>query len=464
MENRNVAEAVSKPPYLSDLVAAFVSELDLKTVPPVAIERARLAFVDTVGVMLAGSQLPASAIVCEMVQSEGAAPAVSMVGRSLLTSPQLAALANGVASHAMDFDLSYLMGQPVASLIPALLPVAEQVGASSGELIAAFIVGFEIASRLARANPAHSSVGGWHAVSSIGVIATAAACARLMRAPASKIPSIVGISVSMAGGVPVNFGTMTKPLHAGLAARNAIIAATLGRTGFTASAAALEGRNGYFNAFGRGLDQSWDVFHELGHAYDLAKHGFTVKRYPCGGLAHTAIDAALEIREALGPRVADVSEVKVGITKFAARNISVEYPRSVESAKFSAPFLIAYTLVHGAPMISAFTEQAIDDERVRALARSVSAAIDPSFGDPIEIPLPSRIKVTLADGQTIERVKDYAVGSPALPMSNVQIKEKFVDCATKAVGKERAANIHAALSSLGDKPSLDSLWPLLRAG
>ena len=214
---------------LSELIADFVVGFDLKTAPPLAIERTRLAFTDTIGVMLAGSQEHVAQIACEMVKAEGSAPAVSVVGQSFRASPQLAALANGVAAHAMDYDFSYIMGQPMVPIIPALLPLAEEAGASPAELIAAYIVGFEVASRMARANPTQSLAGGWHAVGTIGTIAAAAACARLIKLPAAAIPDVIGISASLAGGFSSNFGTMTKPLHAGQAARNGVMAALLGR-------------------------------------------------------------------------------------------------------------------------------------------------------------------------------------------------------------------------------------------
>ena len=154
-----------------------------------------------------------------------------MIGSPLRTSPQLAALANGVASHALDFDFTYTQGQFMAPVIPALLPLAESNGATPAEMLAAFIVGFEVCSRLSRANPTHNGDGLWHGTATIGAIAAAAACARLLKLPAAAIPDVIGIAVSLASGVNANYGTMTKPLHAGHAARNGMAAAMLGKAG-----------------------------------------------------------------------------------------------------------------------------------------------------------------------------------------------------------------------------------------
>src|SRR3954468_16668131 len=229
-----VAAAEAGPKKLSELIADFVVGFDLKNAPPLAIERTRLAFTDTIGVMLAGSREHVAQIACEMVKQEGSAPAAGVVVQSFRASPQLAALANGVAAHAMDYDFSYIMGQPMAPIIPALLPLAEQTRATPSEVMAAFIVGFEVGSRMARANVTQSLAGGWHAVGTIGTTAAAAACARLLKLPAAQIPDAIGISASLAGGFSANFGTMTKPLHAGQAARNGMMAALLASRGFSA--------------------------------------------------------------------------------------------------------------------------------------------------------------------------------------------------------------------------------------
>jgi len=458
-EDKTPPAAESKK--LSEQIADFVVGFDLAAAPPLALERARLAFTDTLGVMLAGSREKVAGLACDMVKAEGAAPVASVVGQSFKTSPQLAALANGVAAHAMDYDFSYIMGQPMVPIIPALLPLAETTGATPSEVIAAYIVGFEVASRMARANPTQSRERGWHAVGTIGTTGAAVACARLMKLPAAAIPDVVGISASLAGGFSSNFGTMTKPLHAGQAARNGLMAALLGRQGFTANPAALEGTNGYFKAFAGGLEVSFAPFHDLGNKLDIVERGFKPKLYPCGGLGHTAIDATLELRPQLLPRIADITGVTASITRYAAQRIGSKYPASVENAKFSMPYVAAYTLVHGAPFLAAFTEDSIHDEKVRAAARLVSVAIDPEFADIYE-ESPSRIIVTFRDGSKVDKLRYYASGTKQFPLTHEQIETKFMDCAAHAVPKETATKIFAMLQSLGQGPSFEAFWPLVR--
>jgi 2-methylcitrate dehydratase PrpD len=445
---------------LSDTIADFVVGFDLKTVPPLGIERARFAFIDTLAVMLAGSREEGSELVCEMVRQEGAAPKVSVVGQSFRTSPQLAALANGVAAHIMDYDLSSMLGQPTSPIIPALLPLAESIGATPAEATAAFLVGFEICLRFARAAPQQSAVAGWHAVNSIGTMGAAMACARLTKAPRETIPDILGIAASLSGGLSANFGTMTKPLHSGTGARNGILAASLGRAGFTASATTLENPDsGYFRAFDRGMKVSYEPFEDLGRRLEIVERGFSPKRYPCGGLGHTAIDATLELRNEIN--IADVTAIKTGITKRVSTRIGDKYPTSVESAKFSMPYVAAYTALYGPPMISAFTEEAIRDEKVKALARKVSVVIDPEFADVFE-DSPSRVTVTLANGRTVERMRYYASGTPQVPFTKEQVEEKFFSCAERSVDKAAAVKLFAILNRFEQERSFAELWGLVK--
>jgi len=447
---------------LSERIAEFIIGFELKEAPPEVIERARVGLIDTVGVMLAGCRQDVSRILGEMVKLEASAPSASVVGQSFKASAQLAALANGVAAHAMDYDLTFVSGQVAAPVLPAILPLAETTGAPPAELMAAYVIGCEIAARVARANFLASSVGGWHPVGTVGVVAAAAACARLLKLPAERISNVIGIAASMASGLSVNFATMTKPLHCGHAARDAVMAALLGSRGFTAQPNTLEGHSGYFENFGRGLDVTYEPFGDLGRRYDLVALGYDIKPYPCGGLAHTSIEAALALRETLLPRLADITRIHCFVTRNAGQRAGVAYPQSVENAKFSLAYVVAYSLVHGAPKIAAFTEAAIRDGRVRELARLVSASVDPELG-PGTSRSPARLEITLSDGHSLEARVDDQTGSVRNPMTAEQLADKFRDCAALSVSPQVAGEILAALNELPARASFEDFWPLLRA-
>ncbi len=443
------------------LLAEFVSDFDLKAAPPEVVERARVAFIDTTGVMLAGSREEVTHLALDMVKAEGAAPVASIAGQSLRTSPQLAALANGVAAHAMDYDFTFLSGQSVSPLIPALLPLAETASATPADCVAAFIVGCEVAARILRAGPRLSNDGGWHSASTVGTIATAAAAAKLLKVPADRVANVIGISVSLAGGVSDNYGTMTKPLHAGSAARNGLMAAMLGAKGFTSHATVFEGVAGFFNTFTRGLATSYEPFNDLGRRWDLVALGYSIKAYPCGGRGHTAIEAALALRERVGSRLADISNIHCSVSKSSATRINTNWPVDVEAAKFSASYVIAYSLLHGAPRIPAFTEQALKDERVKALAKIVTAGGDPDLSDAFG-ESPAKLKITLKSGESFEQRRDYATGSQKNPMTPAQLEEKFMDCAKQVVSADVAKKIFATVGTLPQRASFGDFWTLIR--
>jgi 2-methylcitrate dehydratase PrpD len=457
------AQTAAPKRRLAEVIADYSAAYDFAKASPRVVEAARIGFVDTVGVMLAGSREEVGRIAAEMAKEEGSAPLAGIVGREIRATPQLAALANGVAAHAMDYDFTYASGQAVSCVLPALLPLAEARGATPREVLAAFVVACEVAARLVRASPQISAKGGWHATGMVGAIAAGVACARLLKLPADRIVDVVGIGASLASGVSANFGTMTKPLHSGNAARNGVTAALLAAKGFTASAVALEGGSGYYATFSRGLPVDFAPFDDLGKADNILDPGYSLKRYPCGGLSHTSIDAALALREQLKDRVGDIAKIEVGVTRNAFQRIGADYPHSIESAKFSMPFIGAWTVLRGAPDIATFTEKSIADPAVKAFSSRISHHVDAEFADEIA-QSPGRVVVAMANGEKFEKMVRFASGAPQNPMSAAQIEAKFLDCAKQALDAARAKEAYAWASDVTKQASFDGLWKALRAG
>ena len=459
-----VGWAQGAPPKtrLAEVIAKYAVEYDFAKAPDAVVAAARTAFVDTIGVMLAGSHEEVARIALKIILEEGGTPRATIVGSARRTSLQSAALANGVAAHAMDFDFTYGSGQSVSAVIPALLPVAEHLGSTPSETLAAFVVACEVAARLIRANPQMSALGGWHATGMVGNIAAGVACARLMKLPVDRIVDVVGISVSLASGVSANFGTMTKPMHSGNAARNGVMAALLAARGFTGSANALEDKAGYYATFGRALPVNLSSFDDFGGVHNIIQPGYKLKRYPCGGLSHTSIDATLALREELAGRLDDIAKIEVGVTNNAFQRIGSDYPHSIESAKFSMPYIGAWTALYGAPSIRTFTEKAIEDPRVKAFAPKISHHVDAEFANELE-QAPGRVVVTMKDGSRHEKKVWYASGTSQNPMTPAQIEAKFLDCARQTTSEARGRAIFGWVSAIAKQKSFAELWPLLRA-
>ena len=449
---------------LCEKIANFAAGFELASAPVHVVELVETAFLDTIGVMLAGSREPAAHIASATVRDDRAAPIASVVGSDFKTSPQNAALVNGVSTQALDFDLSFMSGQSTAALVPALLAVSEKTGATPKDLIAAYIVGAEVCARLAQSCPALSNDAGWHGAGVFGTTATAAALARLTGQSASLTTNIIAITTSLASSLGANFGTMTKPLHAGQAARNAILALSLGARGFTGNPDALEGRNGYFPAFARGLEVDTGCFDDLGERFYLDQPGYKIKPYACGGVLHCAIEATEALREEHGLAPHDIDHIVVGVTPHAANRALTKYPWSEDNARFSPLYLIPYTLIHGAPTLDTFTEEAIGDPAVQALSQCCETAVDDEFSHmTVSGNSPARITIFLNDGTRFEKCIRVPAGTRETPMSRERLEAKFMSCATRAISEKTATDLLQYLTTLGDQTALSNLWPLITA-
>jgi 2-methylcitrate dehydratase PrpD len=254
---------------------------------------------------------------------------------------------------------------------------------------------------------------------------------------------------------------MTKPLHCGNAARGGVMAALLASKDFTSHAAAFEGNNGFYRTFGRALPTDFAPFNDLGKRWDLVTTGYTIKNYPSGGRGHTAIEATLILRDKLGGRASEIANIHCSVSPSSATRVNADYPADVEASKFSAAYVIAYSLVHGVPKIKAFTPEALKDERVRAMAKLVTAGGDPNLSDALG-ENPARIKITLKDGATFEHQRDYPTGSPQLPMTPKQVEEKFMDCATQTVSADSARKLFAIVSTFDKQATFGEFWTLIR--
>ena len=233
-------------------LAGFATELNYKDIPPKALQTAKIAVRDCLGVALAGSREEDAKICAEIARQENAKEETSVIGQGFKTSALQAAFANGTAAHALDFDHSFtLMGQPTAPIIPAIFALGESLGASGRQLIEAYVAGYEVTAKLVHSlrDSAHE---GWHAPSTLGSFGAAAACGKLLGLNAAQVEMALGITASMASGVVANFGTMTKPLHVGLGARNGVLAAKLARGGYTANGKAIESGFGFYQVLHQG--------------------------------------------------------------------------------------------------------------------------------------------------------------------------------------------------------------------
>src|SRR5579883_1369865 len=440
-------------------IARFVAGMRYDDLPPAAIQTAKTAIQDTAGVMLAGAKAESGDIAGRLAREEAARPEATVLGQGFRSSAIQAAFANGVAAHAEDFDCSFVLaGQPMAAIVPALLAVAEALGASGRQLVEAYAAGFEVTAALTFAI---KDMGAWHANGLLGAFGATAGCAKLLGLDEHQLTMAIGMTASMASGLTANFGTMSKPLHVGLAARNGVHATRLAQAGFSSKPATLELRNGFFAAHFPARDVDASPFDALGREWALEKHGIRLKPYPCGWLTHSAIHAAMELCREHGIAAEDVDHVDVDVPPQTYETIAFRVPETALQGKFCMPYLIARAILDGKITLGTFTEDAIREPHVLALLHKVTMRSNPDLVHSADGSRPSIVAVRLRGGQTHTMQGRFAPGSPQLPLTGQQMEAKFRDCAAGVISRQACDQALAVLANLDAVDHISTLTQLL---
>jgi 2-methylcitrate dehydratase PrpD len=443
-------------------IAEFIAKSRWEDCPAGAVDAARRAILDCLGVMLAGSVEPAARIVTDIARSEGGAPLATVVGTPLRTGAVWAALANGTAAHALDFDDTNfaMMGHPTAPVLSAALAAGELALADGRALVHAFLLGFEVETTLAEVlNPAHYEKG-FHATGTLGAMGAAAAAARLLGLDATQTRTALAIAASQASGLKENFGTMTKPFHAGHAARSGVLSGLLAREGFTASEQALEGPQGYFAVLGAGKREE-RALETLGAPWKILKTGVAVKPYPSCACTHSIIDSTLELRRIHAIAPEEVEHVTVGVGASVPRILIHSNPRSGLEAKFSGEFSAAAALCEGRVGIATFRDDKTDDPAIKALMKHVSVVVDPEIPREGDQHMWTRVTLRLRDGREVGIAPRPVPGHPGSPLSLDQLREKFRDCARIVLLDDRVESVRQMVEDLDGCPDLRSLTAIL---
>lgn len=440
--------------------AEFVASLKPSDLSDTCRAAARTGIIDCVGVMIAGAaEQPVrivSAMVAASTQNDGAPEVPS--GRNL-ASPD-AALVNGVAAHVLDYDDVALAGHPSAVLVPAILAEGWSLDASGTDALAAYVAGYEVWAQVAALEPGHFHERGFHPTAVMGALATAAACARLRKLDSTRTAHAIAIAASLASGLVANFGTMTKSLHAGRTAQSGVLAARLADQGFTASLDVLEHQTGFLRAHSpSGAPDIENGKIDIGKNWRLEELGVNVKRYPTCYATHRSIDAMLGLVSQHKLKPDDVREIRVhtGVTqKLMLRNNN---PQTGLEAKFSMEFAMASALIAGRVSLSELTDEFVSRPEVGATFAKVHCITTDEImpGDQPFAPS-DQVSVVLASGQVLEHAPVvHAKGSWQRPLSRDELKEKFMDCATRVFKQAQAADLFEQLWNLEELGSLRSL-------
>jgi len=441
-----------------------IASVSFESLPRDAVHWAKVAVLDTVGCILAGAHEPCATIIARQATIGTSGGACLVFGHDRRVGPLEAALINGTAAHALDYDdcSDTLGGHPSAPILPALFALAETLGSNGRDFLAAYVAGWETETRIARGINFHHYEKGWHPTATIGVFGAAAACARLMGLPPERIATALALAATFSSGIKANFGTMTKPLHVGHAARNGLLAALLAGDDFTARADALEHKQGFLNVFnGEGNYNADRILDGWGDPWDIVSPGLAIKQYPCCGSTHPAIDAMLMLVREHDLRPDQVVRIESQTHKRRLAHTNRPDPQSELDAKFSVQYCLARALVSRQIGIEHFEGDAYRDPTIRSLLPRIEATPQAAVDVDLSLHFGADVRVTLADGRVLTQHIPRPLGrGPDVPLPPDLLEMKFLNCAGRALPSDAS---QALLTSLRGIEGINSIGGLTGA-
>ena len=412
--------------------------------PPEAVKWAKVSIVDTIGCALAGAHEDAPKI-AERVLTGGANAGPSLVWGTARRAPIMdAAVINGTAAHALDYDdtNNSMAGHPSIAILPGILALGESLGSTGKDLLLAFIVGWETQARIGHVVNMHHYEKGWHPTATLGVFGGTAAAALMLGLDVRQTATALSIAASLSAGVKSNFGTMTKPLHAGQCTRHGVYAALLANEGFTAAPDAFEHKQGYFEVFnGPGNYDAAKAVADWAAPLDILDPGVGLKQYPCCASTHSAIDAMLLLREQHGLRPDNVAKIDSMTHARALAHTNRPHPQSTLDAKFSVQYCVARALMHGAVNFGHFEGSAYRDADVQGLLDRVVARPHDFQPRGMEEHYECHMHVTTTDGKQFTARVEQPLRGPRNLAPPDRLEAKFHDCAARAWMTETIASL-----------------------
>ncbi|MGE0310671.1 MAG: MmgE/PrpD family protein [Lautropia sp.] len=450
---------------LTESLAQFVSNEPFGSIDPDAAAIVRTGFIDNLATTIAGRDEPVVGIARAFVARRASplAEATLLLGDARAASAD-AALVNATAGHALDFDDVSLGGHPSTVLVPAVLAEAERLDASGLDAMRAYLVGYEVWAELFSREPDSYHLKGWHPTAVLGTVGAAAAVAFLNRLPLAACRDAIALSASMACGLVANFGTMTKPLHAGRAAAAAIDAVHFAAAGLSASADAIEHHAGYLAAISpRGRVDRTSPAATLGTRLRILDTGLSIKKYPVCYATHRVVDGVLDLvtTNDIGPGAIDEVHASIGVAQ--ASMLRNHAPVTGLEAKFSLEFAIASAIDARQVGLAQLNDAYVGTPTVRALMPKVridsvdtTCPLDPAFA------FTDRVRIRTKDGRVLDSGEiRFARGHAKAPLRDDELEVKFLDCA-RGAGDLNGASLYAKLVSLDTLATVRGLFDARR--
>jgi 2-methylcitrate dehydratase PrpD len=459
---------------ITDHVAGFVTSTRLADIPQDVAHLGKRSVLDGIGLALAGAASECGHIAQKYLDRLGIASASgsTVIGSALRLPARFAAFANGLAIHADDYDDTQLavakdrvyglLTHPTAPALPPVLALAERDKRSGADLMLAYQVGVEVECKVAEAIlPRHYQTG-FHSTATCGSIGAAAGAAKLLGLDRETTRRALSLGATQAGGLRENFGTMTKPFHAGRAAENGVVAAEIAALGFTASPNGLEADRGFFRAAGGGYSAEM-IEGKLGDPWTFHFPGVSIKPHPSGSLTHPGMGAMLELIRTHDVKPQQVKRVTVGTNHNMPNALIHHRPKNELQAKFSMEFCMAILLLERKAGLKEFTDEVVNRPDVQAMIQKVDFGVNPEAEAAGFDKMTTIIEVALNDGQVLKTRADFGKGSPANPMTDDELSDKFRECAAwGGLDKAKAEQILALVWKIEALKDVNELTQLLR--
>jgi 2-methylcitrate dehydratase PrpD len=433
---------------LTEALATFIVETQSSDLPPAAYEKAEKGIVDTIGCILAGSVSDVAPPLLDYLGTSEASGDRPVLGTGRTAPPEIAAMVNGTFGHALDFDdvLSMMPAHPSTVILPALFAcLGKQV--SGDALIEAYIIGVEAGAKIGLGISNSHYRRGWHATGTLAIFSGIAALCRFLNLDVPATRQAFGIGASMSSGLQCNFGTMTKPFHAGWASRSAVSAVRLAESGFSASAEAMEASSGFFSTYGTEQSDMDRCINGLGKPFVLVEPGLALKKYPCCYALHRPIDGLLDLRDRLSLTSDNTESILCRVAPGALRPLPYDRPVTGLEGKFSMEYTLAVGVLDGRFDLAAFSDDGVRRPEIADLLPRMHKEEDPvCLGDEKDPAARSsgtigyvEVTATRRDGIAETVRVDKPTGSPERELSWADLEAKYHDCAAQTGMTQDAA-------------------------
>ncbi|HEY1372796.1 MAG TPA: MmgE/PrpD family protein [Candidatus Binatia bacterium] len=453
------------PKNITARIAESIAATRFDDLPAAVVEAAKDHILDGVATMIAGAREDASVHTRRYIAKLGAPRESTIFGARIKTAARYAALANGVQGHVLDYDDTQLatsakipFGQlthPTTPVLAAALALAEKYSSRGKELLTAYIVGVEVACRLADAIDPRHYLDGFHPTGTIGVFGAAAASARLAGLDERRIRWALGLAGTFSAGVRANRGSMAKALNAGRAAENGVVAAELARLGFTAAENIFDAPMGFFSAASRNNVDGARL--KFGRPFFFSAPGVAIKRYPCAGVLHSALDAAIDLATRHQIAVSSIEKITLTMGNVSAAPLVYDRPMTGLQGKFSAPFSVAVALLDRAAGLGEYVDAKANDSKVKALMRKVTLVRDARLDAAGFEHARARLEIRLRDGRSYRAESRPPKGHPKNPLTRRELEDKFQQCAAPYLAPRSIERIIATIRSIENVRSVPAM-------